>query len=767
MPKHLLLLVTFIFFTGCFLCEAQSHMASAKNASVSSIRTGTLSTSSSSGGGAGGFNCTADINTGNLSLLNPTTAAFCLNDSNMVLRATYDFDSYSGWYYNDPQSFSALTSFEDAFGGVNVIINKPGIYYFRTDQGCTVGILVTSVIPLDSVPNQTIFCPNGSITLNAPVGDFSSYQWFNDSDSLQGENSDSYVASNTGNYYAQITNSNGCILNSDKINVTVYTPPSQLNITGDSCVNSSLVLDNTTTDLNPDTVTWYRNGSPIKSFDDHGIVVAGGNGAGNGLNQLDQPYGIFLDSMKNVYVADYGNYRIMKWAPGSTSGEIIAGNLSQFGGNPTDVLLDSQSLYISTINGILKFSPPFNMDRLSFGNAWGLSISSDHNLYFAHDADVWHTVPGGIFKIDLTGTIDTVAGQNGFGSDLSNINYPNGIYLDLLNNLYVSDNVIDSSNNYYSRIVKWAPGATTGELIAAGNGHGNAPNQIWYAAGVTFDKTGNMYVSDAVNNRVQLWKPGADHGITIASGFTPWGIRVDDDGNVYVADQTNNQVLKFPSMLHNIIKADSPGVYKAVVIYPGGCTATSNDFTVQNCPLPVKLLNFAGQLKNNYAALTWETASEYNTSYFNVQRSLDNINFTTIAKVFPSGGSNSLHNYVYDDNNITDLNVTKIYYRVNEIDIDGTSALSNSILIDLMKIGGSFTVSPNPVKSSLVVQLYNFYGSANVTLFDMAGRMLTVQLINASGNNVLNFNTGNLSGGIYFIQVINNGQRKYLQFVKE
>ena len=54
--------------------------------------------------------------------------------------------------------------------------------------------------------------------------------------------------------------------------------------------------------------------------------MAGGNGAGSGLNQLNQPYGIFLDSMKNIYVADYNNYRIMKWAPGSTSGETVAGN---------------------------------------------------------------------------------------------------------------------------------------------------------------------------------------------------------------------------------------------------------------------------------------------------------------------------------------------------------------------------------------------------------------------------------------------------------
>ena len=166
----------------------------------------------------------------------------------------------------------------------------------------------------------------------------------------------------------------------------------------------------------------------------------------------------------------------------------------------------------------------------------------------------------------------------------------------------------------------------------AGNGHGNAPNQIGRGAGVTLDKKGNLYVSDAVNNRVQLWRSGADKGITIASGFKPWGIKVDDSDNVYVADQTNNRVLKFPSLLHNTIKARLPGVYKAVVTYPGGCSTSTNDFSVIDCTAPGKLLSFEGRLKNDHAVLTWQTASEYNTSYFDVKRSLDGINFTTLGK---------------------------------------------------------------------------------------------------------------------------------------
>ncbi|CAF1315403.1 unnamed protein product, partial [Rotaria magnacalcarata] len=44
-----------------------------------------------------------------------------------------------------------------------------------------------------------------------------------------------------------------------------------------------------------------------------GTLVAGGNGRGNGLNQLNCPTYLFVDRQQNVYVSDYWNHRVMKW----------------------------------------------------------------------------------------------------------------------------------------------------------------------------------------------------------------------------------------------------------------------------------------------------------------------------------------------------------------------------------------------------------------------------------------------------------------------
>jgi sugar lactone lactonase YvrE len=56
-----------------------------------------------------------------------------------------------------------------------------------------------------------------------------------------------------------------------------------------------------------------------------GIVVAGGNGQGNNLTQLAHPMGIIVDQMGNIYVADSQNNRIMCWSPGSSEGFIVVG----------------------------------------------------------------------------------------------------------------------------------------------------------------------------------------------------------------------------------------------------------------------------------------------------------------------------------------------------------------------------------------------------------------------------------------------------------
>ncbi|CAF5026866.1 unnamed protein product [Rotaria sp. Silwood1] len=56
-----------------------------------------------------------------------------------------------------------------------------------------------------------------------------------------------------------------------------------------------------------------------------GIVVAGGQGKGNSLTQLSNPWGLFVDTLGTIYIADRNNHRVMRWPKGATQGTVIVG----------------------------------------------------------------------------------------------------------------------------------------------------------------------------------------------------------------------------------------------------------------------------------------------------------------------------------------------------------------------------------------------------------------------------------------------------------
>ncbi|CAF4539645.1 unnamed protein product [Rotaria sp. Silwood1] len=71
--------------------------------------------------------------------------------------------------------------------------------------------------------------------------------------------------------------------------------------------------------------------------DKSGTVVAGGQGQGDGFNQLNWPTYIFVDRQQNTYVSDTGNHRVMKWNKDATEGIIVAGDLSNNANDMNDI----------------------------------------------------------------------------------------------------------------------------------------------------------------------------------------------------------------------------------------------------------------------------------------------------------------------------------------------------------------------------------------------------------------------------------------------
>ena len=91
-----------------------------------------------------------------------------------------------------------------------------------------------------------------------------------------------------------------------------------------------------------------------------GIVIAGGHGKGADLKQLSYPQGIFVDRLGTLYIVDQGNYRIVRWIKGAKEGSIIVdgnSNENQLDG-PIGLSFDNENnLYIVDCNNhrIQKF----------------------------------------------------------------------------------------------------------------------------------------------------------------------------------------------------------------------------------------------------------------------------------------------------------------------------------------------------------------------------------------------------------------------------
>ena len=79
----------------------------------------------------------------------------------------------------------------------------------------------------------------------------------------------------------------------------------------------------------------------------NGLNVAGGNGKGNGNNQLSIPCGLYIDDDQTIYIADQFNHRIIEWKWNATSGQVVAGgnekgNEAHQLSNPLDVIVDKE-----------------------------------------------------------------------------------------------------------------------------------------------------------------------------------------------------------------------------------------------------------------------------------------------------------------------------------------------------------------------------------------------------------------------------------------
>jgi hypothetical protein len=173
-------------------------------------------------------------------------------------------------------------------------------------------------------------------------------------------------------------------------------------------------------------------------------------------------------------------------------------------------------------------------------------------------------------------------------------------------------------------------------------------------------------------------------------------------------------------------------------------------------PLPVELLSFFAKNVNGDVKLNWSTSSETNNKGFFVERSLDGVNYKDLDFVAGVGNSKSVKNYGYLDENAFNLAST-IYYRLRQVDFDGTITLSNiAIVSESDRIEDGVAVYPNPFSHTAgVLIIAANSGIADIEVVDLLGRIVASQSSSISmGSQYLNINGLNqLTAGVYTVRI--------------
>jgi len=508
--------------------------------------------------------------------------------------------------------------------------------------------------------------------------------------------------------------------------------------------------------------------------------------------QLNAPRDVEVDASGNIYIADGLNQRIRR--------------------------VDANTHIIQTIAGggdVGFFGDAGPAIYAMFNDPAGTCMDNLGNLYIADRYN------NRIRKIDYsTGIITSVAGSgtagfSGFGGPATsaNIDRPQDVLADAAGNLFIS-------STYNNAIFKVAAGtgiitvyAGTGTAGFSGDGGLATAAQLNTVHGICFDASGNLIICDKANNRLRKVDKTTNIITTIAgtgvSGSTgdagaavaakiywPDDVALDPLGNLVIATPGSNNVRLLEYGSNNIYTDAGNGIagfsgdggpainaelnfVSGMAIVPGDGSVFIADglnhrirfFTAPYIiPVPLKLLTFEANRKDNNALLHWTTASEDGTQYFQVERSEDGILFNSIGTVPAVGDNGKPNDYSFDDP-LSNTNAVLVYYRLRMVDADGKYAYSNVVVL---RLDGSVTLKsctiyPNPFTSRINLTITSDKETSVIIRINgengqrLINRIVTIQ---KGENSIVLDDLDNLRADIVLIEIISGKEKITRKIIK-
>jgi hypothetical protein len=259
-----------------------------------------------------------------------------------------------------------------------------------------------------------------------------------------------------------------------------------------------------------------------------------------------RPYSIFVSNENTVYVGDQKNNRIQVWINESNNPiQVVSGNLSNLYSLFVTTTGDIYISYDLSNSRVDKWTLHANTSVVAMtisGNCFGLFVDISNTLYcsihnFHQVVKRW---------LNDTVTISTkIAGTGSAGSASNMLYYPEGIFVDINLDLYVAD-------SYNDRIQLFRLGQLNA-ITVAGRG---VPGTITLSrpTGVVLDADKYIFIVDSYNHRII---GSGLHGFRCLVGcsgsrssasnqlYNPQSMSFDSSGNMFVTDRDNHRIQKF------------------------------------------------------------------------------------------------------------------------------------------------------------------------------------------------------------------------------
>jgi len=327
--------------------------------------------------------------------------------------------------------------------------------------------------------------------------------------------------------------------------------------------------------------------------------------------------------------------------------------------------------------------------------------------------------------------------------------------------------VINASNSNYWVPLTGPDGNILAEIFANGNVLGTVTSCFYKNSGPIRSQGGTKYLDRNITITPQF-QPSSPVRIRLYFSKTEFdaldadpvsGISSINDIRILKNNDGCGNVVSGATSLINPVYAEVHTTNSSYVVQANISSFSTFYFGSSNLTLPLNLISFSGKKIDNNVELKWETETERNTDYFEIERNTGE-GFVSIGTVPAGFNTNTRSFYNYTDANINWQSASILNYRLKIIDKDGAFSYSAIVSISVNDRSSIVSVFPNPVSNgeANVSISATSDGLAHWKLIDNAGRTVMssdVQL--RSGNNSMKINVSSLTSGMYHLSIVGPG----------